>query len=217
MIKAVLFDLDGTLTNSLKDLATAVNFAITKNGYKEQPLEKFNMFVGDGMLKMVERAIEPEKVDDDRLLFLKEEFLGYYSEHFADYTTKYDGVDELLFYLKEKGIKIAVVTNKDTDMAIALLNKVYGDIFDYVIGKQDGVAAKPAPDGAFMAMKALGVTADECLFLGDSGVDMKTAVNSKATAVGVTWGFRSREELLLNGAEYIIDVPSQLHSIIEGK
>lgn len=217
MIKAALFDLDGTLTNSLKDLATAVNFAITKNGYPEQPLEKFNMFVGDGMLKMVERAIAPSTVSDERLLFLKEEFMGYYSNHYADYTTSYDGVPELLIALKNKGIKIAVVTNKDTDMAIALLNKVYGNMFDYVIGKQDGLAAKPAPDSTFMAMKALGVEPDECVFLGDSGVDMQTAVNSGATAVGVTWGFRSKEELMANGAQHIIDVPNELINILEGK
>ncbi len=217
MIKAALFDLDGTLTNSLKDLATAVNFAITKNGYPEQPLEKFNMFVGDGMLKMVERAIAPATVSDEKLLFLKEEFLGYYSKHYADYTTCYNGVPELLATLKNKGIKIAVVTNKDTDMAIALLNKVYGNMFDYIIGKQDGLAAKPAPDSSFLAMKALGVEPSECVFLGDSGVDMQTAVNSGATAVGVTWGFRSKEELMSNGAKYIIDVPNELINILEGK
>ncbi|MBQ7046058.1 MAG: HAD-IIIA family hydrolase [Clostridia bacterium] len=217
MIKAALFDLDGTLTNSLKDLATAVNFAITKHGYPKQPLEKFNMFVGDGMLKMVERAIAPAKVDDERLLFLKEEFLGYYSEHYADYTTNYKGVPELLDSLRKKGIKIAVVTNKDTDMAIALLNKVYGDMFDFIIGKQEGLAAKPAPDSSYLAMKALGVTADECVFLGDSGVDMQTANNCGATAVGVTWGFRSKEELLSNGAKYIIDEAHELLDILEGK
>ena len=216
MVKAVLFDLDGTLTNSLKDLATAVNYAITKNGYPEQPLEKFNMFVGDGMLKMVERAIAPNKLSDQKLVELKDEFLSYYSLHYADYTTKYDGVDELLQYLKSQSIKIAVVTNKDTNMAIALLNKVYGDVFDFVIGKEDGIAAKPAPDGAFRAMEALGVLAEECLFLGDSGVDMQTAVNCGATPVGVSWGFRSKQELKENGAKYIIDTPNELKGIIEG-
>lgn len=215
MIKAVLFDLDGTLADSLIDLADGVNRAIALKGFPTHEVEAFKYFVGDGIPKMIERALPPEHRTEDDINEIKEIFLPYYAVHYADNTYAYEGMPELVNILKAQGFIIAVVTNKEQHMANEVVKSLYGDLFDLIFGKRDGIPAKPDPTAALMAMEELGVKPEECVFIGDSGMDVATAVNSGAVPVGELWGFRKKDELLENGAKYIISKPQELLAIIE--
>lgn len=215
MIKAVLFDLDGTLADSLIDLADGVNRALKAKGYPTHEVEAFKYFVGDGIPKMIERALPPEHRTSDEVNEIKDVFLPYYAVHYADNTYAYEGMPELVNTLKSQGFIVAVVTNKEQAMANEVVTSLYGDVFDLIFGKRDGIPAKPDPTAALMAMEELGVTPNECVFIGDSGMDVATAVNSGAVPVGELWGFRKENELLENGAKYIINKPEELLDIIE--
>ena len=215
MIKAVLFDLDGTLANSLQDLADGVNHALKLHGYPTPETEAFKMFVGDGIPKMIERALPEDQRNADTINLLKGEFLKFYSVHYADNTASYEGVKELITELKKRELIIAVVTNKAQEMADIVVSKLYGDTFKFVFGQRDGVPAKPDPTLTLLAMKDLGVEPDECIFLGDSGVDILTGLNSGALPVGELWGFRGEAELRENGAAHIITKPLELLDILD--
>lgn len=215
MIKAVLFDLDGTICNSLGDLAAAVNYTLTKLGFKTHEVDAYKYFVGNGIPKMLERALPeghktPEDVEKAKAIFMP-----YYKEHSSDLTVKYDGIEELLVELKKRELKIAVCTNKAEPMAKIVVESLYGDVFDEIFGQREGIPTKPDPTLAKLLMKELGVEPEECVFLGDSGVDVKTAVNSGAVAVGELWGYREIEELNENGAEFIIEKPMELLNLID--
>ena len=215
MIKAVLFDLDGTLVNSLVDLANCVNHSLEAKGFATHNTEEFKYFVGDGIPKMIERALPKEYRNEKLVNEVKDIFLPYYAIHYADNTIAYDGMIELVSALKSQGIITAVVTNKEQNMANKVVTKLYGNVFDLVFGKRDGIPAKPDPTAALMTMEKLGVKPCECVFVGDSGVDVATAVNSGAVPVGVLWGFRKEDELIANGAKHVISKPQELLKIIE--
>jgi len=214
MIKAILFDLDGTLVNSLEDLGQATNFSLKKYGYSERSIDEFKMFVGDGIVKMIERALGKSKVSAEKFKLIKESFLEYYNTHYCDKTCFYEGMPELIDSLNKAGMKLAVVTNKVEFMAKIIVNKLFGNSFDVVYGQRDDVPTKPDPTLTLMAMKDLDVVPEECVFLGDSGVDIKTAVNSGALPVGALWGFRGKDELAANGAKFFINKPHELLKII---
>ena len=214
MIKAVLFDLDGTLADSLLDLAASTNYAIGKFGFPAREVECYKYFAGDGMPKMIERALPPTDNGKETVAKILPVFLEYYSSHYCDNTKAYAGVPELITELKREGLFVAVVTNKAEDMALRVVYKLYGDSFDLVIGKREGIPAKPDPAAALLAMNTLGVKPEECVFVGDSITDVKTGVNSGAFPVGVLWGFRERDELVRGGAKAIISTPKELLEII---
>lgn len=214
MITAVLFDLDGTLVNSLGDLSAGVNFVLKENGYPTREKDEFKYFVGDGIPKMIERALPENARKPNIKQRLTEMFLLYYSEHFCDTTYAYSGIPELLSELRKRNMKIAVVSNKAQKMAEAVVNSVFGIKFDYIIGKRDGVAAKPDPAAPLLAAKHLAVNPEQCAFLGDSGMDMAAAVRAKMLPVGVLWGFRKADELNLNGAQKLISEPNELLELI---
>ncbi len=215
MIKAILFDLDGTLADSLIDLADGVNRALEIKGYPTHPVEAFKYFVGDGIPKMIERALPENQRSQEIINEVKAIFMPYYAVHYADNTYAYSGMPELVSSLKAQGFIVAVVTNKEQTMANEVVTSLYGDVFDLIFGKRDGIPAKPDPTAALMAMEELGVKPEECVFIGDSGMDVKTAVNSGAVPVGELWGFRKQDELLENGAKYIISKPEELLDIIK--
>lgn len=215
MIKAVLFDLDGTLVNSLDDLANSVNFVLEEFGFPTHNSEEFKFFVGDGIPKMIERALPPESRDNNTQKKAIEKFFERYSRHCSDLSTAYSGVKELVCALKEKGIKVAVITNKAQELAEKVIFDVYGNMFDIIFGKRDGIPSKPDPTSTLMVMEKLGVNPCECIFFGDSGVDVKTGVSAGAFSVGVLWGYRSAKELKDNGAKFIITKPEELFEIIE--
>ncbi|MBQ4154679.1 MAG: HAD-IA family hydrolase [Clostridia bacterium] len=213
--KAVLFDLDGTLANSLKDLALSTNHVLKKYGFEERPEENFKFYAGDGMAKMIARAMPQERVED-MLQTLLADFLEYYAVHYADNTSPYDGLVELVKKLKESGLKIAVVTNKAQKAAESVVTKLFGDTFDYIMGMRPDIPAKPDPTAVLMVMEELGVKPEECAFVGDTSMDIAAGVNAGAFPVGVLWGFRKREELESAGAKVFANTADELGNILLG-
>ena len=214
--KAVFFDLDGTLADSLVDLAVSTNYVLQKHGFPAQPVPAYQYFAGDGIVKMIERAMPAEAVCEETLCRLKADWLEYYGQHYADHTTAYDGLISLVSELKEKGVRLAVVTNKAQEMAEFVVHKLFGDDFDVVLGLREGLPAKPDPTGIFMTMEQLGVTAEECAFVGDTGMDVSAGVNAGVYPIGVLWGFRKKEELVRFGAKAFASNAAELREILLG-
>ncbi len=215
MIKLAVFDLDGTLCDTIEDLADAVNFALSALGYPIHTSKEYKYMVGHGIPNLVFRALPENRRDDQEVNRAKALMLGYYKDHFVDKTRAYDGILELLLKLKEKGIHIAVCTNKAHNMAVKVIDKLFPSTFDTVIGKSDDRPLKPDPYSVNEIMNRYGVSAEETVFIGDSGVDIKTAINSKAIPIGVLWGFREEKELKENGAEHIAQAPNDIYEIIK--
>lgn len=209
-IKAVIFDVDGTLLDTYRDLANAVNYALSENGLPTHSPEKYKYFCGNGTEKMIERALPEDKRNDGLIAHLKKYYLDYYNKHTGEETFVYDGIKELIATLSDKGIKMGVVSNKIDCMVQQVVPEYFGDCFQFVTGQLDGVPAKPDPALVFKAMEALSVEPSECIFVGDSGVDAMTGKRSGAFMVGVLWGFRDEEELCANGADAIISEPGEL-------
>ncbi len=215
MTKAVIFDLDGTLLNTIDDLSNSVNYVLKKHNYPTFSVEEYKYKVGNGMKKLIERALPKSEKSEEKVEEILAEFMVYYSEHKTDNTAPYKDIETLLITLKQKGIKTAVLTNKAHESAKPLISKYFPELFDVVCGQKQGVPTKPDPTSVFEVMKELDVSADECLYLGDSGVDMQTAENANIFAIGVLWGFRKADELEQNGAKAIIKQPLELLSFIK--
>lgn len=209
MIKAVVFDLDGTLLDTLEDLMDAVNYALNALGYPLRTLSEIRRFVGSGIRILVERSVPagtPPAQTDKALTLFREE----YARCMTNKTAPYSGVKELMRALRDKKIKIGVLSNKHDAAAKELVDGYFGDLTDAVLGQRDGTPIKPAPDGVNDLLKLLDAGKEEALYVGDSDVDMQTAVNAKVRAVGVSWGFRTPEVLRENGAACVIDKPEEL-------
>lgn len=217
MVKAVLFDLDGTLANSLEDLADSTNYALSALGFPIHPIDKYKYFVGDGIPKLIERALPKDSKAPEMQKKCFDIFMEHYREHYHDKTSAYGGIAELLRDLKSRGFKIAVVSNKAQEMAEKVVSKLFGDIFDAVAGKREGFPAKPDPALTLEVVKEIGMTPDCCALVGDSGMDMAAAVNGGLLPIGVLWGFRTKEELITNGAAHIVSSANQILEIIESE
>ncbi len=213
-IKCAVFDLDGTLINTLTDLINSCEYVMKKHNFSRSWSEdNYKKFVGNGNRKLVERAFD-HTLSEEELDICFNEFMEHYNKHFLDNTLPYDGIREQLDILKSKGIKIAVVTNKVEAAAVYILEYFFGKgMFDVIIGQRDGLPAKPEPDGVFLALEEMGCSAEEAIYFGDSNVDMRTAKNAKIEAVAVTWGFRSFEELFAENPEIIIDDPKYIEKL----
>lgn len=209
----VIFDLDGTLLNTLEDLTDSVNYALKLHGYPKRTIEEIRSFVGNGVARLMELSI-PDGRNNPLFEKCLEDFRSHYSGNMRNKTDAYKGIRELLVQLSEKNYKMAIVSNK-FDKAVKGLNQVYfGQYIKVAIGESENVSKKPAPDTVFKALEELGSTADKAVYVGDSEVDVKTAKNSGTVCVGVTWGFRGRKLLEEKGADYIIDKPIELLEII---
>ena len=206
--------MDGTLLNTYEDLANAVNYGLEKSGFPTHDAEKYKYFCGNGTDVMITRALPTEHRDEETLKKVRELYFEYYNAHSGECTRPYDGIPELLTELRAKGIKLGVVSNKIDFMTQIVAKEYFGDVFDCVTGQRVGVPIKPDPAMVFEVMKTFGVTADECIFVGDSDVDALTGKNSGAFMVGVLWGFRDERELMENGADVVISKPSQILSYI---
>lgn len=212
MIKACIFDLDGTLINSIEDLAVAMNQALLKVNKPVHPTDAYFQFVGNGTDMLVKRAL---LFDEEYEAQVKEDFLDYYGKHDDVYTVPYDGINELLNELITQGIKLAIVTNKDQSRMVDIVSKIFPDVPFEIMCGDDKTTIKPDPTKTLHTLSVLGVNQGECLFIGDSDVDMQTGNNAGLGVVGVLWGFRSEEELKKAGADFIISHPIDLLNCIK--
>jgi phosphoglycolate phosphatase len=209
----VIFDLDGTLLNTIEDLTDSVNFALCKYGYPCRKISEIRSFVGNGMLRLMELSI-PEGLSNENYEKCLEEFRSHYSKNMQNKTGMYNGIMELLEELSKEGYKIAIVSNK-FDKAVKVLKLAYfAKYIKVAIGESENINKKPAPDTVFKAIEELDSVPDRSIYVGDSEVDVKTAKNSGIKCIGVTWGFRDRRVLEQEGADFIIDRPEELLKII---
>lgn len=211
MIRCVIFDLDGTLCDTLRDLGEAMNASLRAGGFPEHPIEAYNHMVGSGMLKLVQRALPPDAAQDPETVeAARQREMAYYAEHLLDNTCPYPGVAEAVRALKDAGLALYVVTNKPQPMAQTIADTLFPGCFDAVMGQRPGHGVKPDPWGIGEARRLGGFAREECLFIGDSDVDVMTAHNGGLVCVGVTWGFRGRAELERAGAEIVVDTAAEL-------
>ena len=214
MIDTIIFDLDGTLLNTLEDLMDSVNFALERQGYPLRNLEEIRSFVGNGIRLLVERAVPQEVVGTDTFEVCFKDFCDYYKIHMEDKTAPYDGINDMLSNIKKAGLKTAIVTNKADFAAQELCKRMFGENIDLIVGSSDDRPNKPAPDGAFYAIDTLGSKAENTIFVGDADTDILTAKNAGLKSIGVLWGFRDREIIEAEGAEYIVETVKELEKLL---
>ena len=217
MIKAVIFDLDGTILDTLADLMGAVNGMLRYFGYPEHEDPGFHkLAIGTGMRNYVKKSLPPEvAVCEEKVDVCLTKMREIYAEHTSDLTRPYEGIEELLSKLSEAGIAINVLSNKPNVPTVSLVETWFSHhSFCHVYGEREGVPRKPDPIAALQIAESLGLLPEEMAFVGDSGVDMQTGTNAGMVPIGVLWGFRSREELISNGAVYVAESPEELCTII---
>lgn len=205
----VIFDMDGTLLDTLEDLTDSVNYALNKFGYPLRTLNEIRSFVGNGVKVLMNLSVPNGTSAEDTAKCL-EIYRKNYSENMQNKTRPYEGINNLLKNLKEKGIKLAIVSNKYDSAVKALCKDYYHEFIQVAIGESQGVAKKPAPDSVYAALEQLGSSEEEAIYVGDSDVDVHTAHNAGLKCIGVTWGFRNRDILNAEGADFIIDKPEEL-------
>lgn len=211
--KAVIFDLDGTLLNTLEDLTDAVNHVMRQFNYPEHTIEEIRSFVGNGIKLLIERSL-PYGKDNPEFDKVFSEFKSYYTSHCQIKTRPYDGIMELISSLKEQGYKLAIVSNKNQSAVTELNNIYFSDYISTAIGEKEGVRKKPAPDTVIKALSELGISSDDAVYVGDSDVDRETAKNSDMDCISVTWGFRDRKLLESLKPYAIIDKPAELFNYV---
>ncbi|MDD6276537.1 MAG: HAD-IA family hydrolase [Clostridia bacterium] len=210
--KTYIFDLDGTLLDTLQDLANSVNFAMRNQSYPQRTIDEVRAFIGNGIAKLIERAV-PDGTDEKDCAETLAIFKAHYLEHLADNTKAFDGITEVIDYLKADGCKVAVVSNKANDAAQAVVRDYFGERFDMVVGKMDCFPTKPSPESVFYVIKTLGSDFEDCIYIGDSDVDVETAHNAGLPCIGVTWGNRSKDVLEKSGADFIAEKPDEIISL----
>ena len=211
---SVVFDLDGTLLDTLGDLRDSVNFALQKNNLPERTTEEIRSFVGNGIRLLIELSV-PENTPDEITDKCFQDFKEYYKDHSAILTKPYDHIIDLMKTLKSKGIKIAVVSNKADFAVKTLMEDYFSGLYDCAYGERAGVPRKPEPDGVLDAIKEMGSEIENTVYIGDSEVDVVTSKNAKLPCIAVTWGFRDKKVLEDLNPEYIVDSPKEILNIIE--
>ena len=216
MTKLIIFDLDGTLLDTREDIAGACNHALKICGFPERDLDEYNMLVGRGIYNLFRGALPPESRSDEMVLKMKSHFVPYYNSHICDRTRPYTGIIEMLDELDAAGIAFAIASNKyqeGTEILVEKLLKRYG--FVRILGQRDNKPIKPDPEIIREAMEALpGISAEEVIYCGDSDVDMQTGINAGVKTVGVTWGFRTREELAAYSPWILAENPAEISSAV---
>ena len=211
-MKACIFDLDGTLTNTLESMTYSVNLTLKEMGLSQITKDQSRMFVGNGARVLIEESL---KVSGDPKASRIEEGMKIYGRIFDQnctyHVTHYEGIPEMLKALKDRGIHLAVLSNKPDRQTVKVVKEIFGDnIFDYAQGQKDGIRRKPAPDGVWYLMEQMQVSKEECLYIGDSEVDAATGKNAGLKTIGVLWGFRDRKTLETAGADHLIERPEEL-------
>lgn len=206
MKRLVIFDLDGTLLNTIADLAASTNQALRHFNYPEHPTEAYRFFVGNGINKLFERALPEGERTEQNVLRIRSRFIPYYDQHDTDFSTPYPGIPEILEALQNRGIKLAVASNKYQSATERLITHYFPTLrFEAVLGQREGIPVKPDPTIVNDILQATGIAREEVLYVGDSGVDMQTALHAGVDAVGVAWGFRPHTELEPFHPQAIID------------
>ena len=211
-MKACIFDLDGTLTNTLESMTYSVNLTLKEMGLSQITKDQCRMFVGNGARVLIEESL---KVSGDPKASRIEEGMKIYGRIFDQnctyHVTPYEGIPEMLKALKDKGIQLAVLSNKPDRQTVKVVKAIFGEeLFDYAQGQKEGIRRKPEPDGVWYLMEQMHVSKEECLYIGDSEVDAATGRNAGLKTIGVLWGFRDRKTLETAGADHLIERPEEL-------
>ena len=215
MYKCVIFDLDGTLLDTLDDLWGSVNYALNEFGFPLRTKQEVRSFIGNGVVKLMQRST-PDGTDEKTNKECLDAFRAHYLNHMRDNTAPYEGIIELLEKLKKENIKTAVVSNKLHSAVVGLCDEYFHSLIDEAIGVSVEGERKPSPVNVFKALEKLSVSADEAVYVGDSNVDVETAKNAHLPCIGVTWGFRDRDCLEAEGAEFICDTADEVYKILKG-
>lgn len=214
MYQNVIFDLDGTLLNTIDDLADAANWVCERHGWPTHTVEEYKQLVGNGMAVLAQRFVPADWRTPVRIAQVLGEFMPYYDAHKEDKTAPYPGLPELLSELKGAGVKVAVLSNKAHSLVPDILEHYFPGVFSYAQGALEGQPTKPDPTLLHKLMGEMGATKDNTLFVGDSNVDARTAKNGGLTCCGVLWGFRDREELVREGADFLAEDAGALKKLI---
>lgn len=215
MKRLVIFDLDGTLLNTISDLGAATNHALKESGYPQHNLASYPMFVGNGVTRLIERALPEDVRTPEIITAMREKFREYYDEHMADSTVPYPGIPELLRDLVDMDVKVAVASNKYQQAVEMLVARFFPDIpWSAVEGQKEGVPVKPDPSIVFEILGKVPTRKSKVLYVGDSGVDMETARRACVDSCGVTWGFRPVKELRDTHADNIVNTPDEIINIV---
>ena len=216
MTKAVIFDLDGTLLNTIEDITDSLNIALSACGFRPRTVEETKMYVGSGVKILIQRALSETASTERQFNCVKARYLREYSVRQTVKTKAYGGLITAIDKLRSMGVKTAVLSNKPHQDTLKTVEHFFTlDRFDIVLGQRDGAPAKPDPATLYDIMKTLGAAKEECLFVGDSDVDMNTANNAGIKKIGVLWGFRDRSVLEANNADYIVDTPENIVRIVK--
>lgn len=213
--KAIVFDLDGTLLNTLTDLTVSVNYMLDKFAFPLKSESEIRSYLGNGIRVLVAKSLpETEKSRLDECLAV---FKSHYDVHKDDNTAPYDGIVEMLKDVRAAGLKSAIVSNKYDAAVRQLKEETFSGLIDFAVGERTDLNPKPAPDGVLLALKTLGVSREESVYVGDSEVDLLTAKNSGLNCIAVTWGFRDKQDLINGGAKFIADTPSEILALLKSE
>ena len=215
MYRTVIFDLDGTILNTIDDLADAGNWVCRRNGWPEYTVEEFKAMVGHGIPNLVSRFSPAEQRSPLMLVHTLSQFSEYYGQHNMDKTVPYDGIPALLERLKEAGVRMAVYSNKADEFSRSLAEHFFPGTFDAILGKRPGIPGKPDPEGLRLLMRELRTVPEESALVGDGETDLRSARNAGLRSVAVTWGFRSREALLAEGPDAMAESPEELLTLLQ--
>lgn len=212
-IETIIFDLDGTLLYSLEDITDSVNFAMKKYGFNQYTVPEVKDAIGNGVRFLMER-ITPDDISEDVFENCLKDFKAHYSENMYNRTRAYDGIIEMLKKLRADGYKIAVLSNKFDSAVKALCEKYFGELVDLALGQTESIGEKPSPSGVFEIAKALGTPVENCIFVGDSEVDIQTANNAGIDCISVTWGYKDFKFLYENGASKLVYIPEDILDLL---
>lgn len=213
--KGIIFDLDGTLVNSLEDIADAMNTVLTSHGYPNHTYESYQYFIGSGLRNLVSRSLPETHNSEQDINLCYQLMTSGYSDNCTRKTKAYAGITELLDYLVAHNIKLAVFSNKSDELTKKIVAHLFPGIFDAIVGLRIEALKKPNPAEALSISNSLGLKAEEIIFVGDSGIDMKTAANANMFAVGVSWGYRPEQELIDTGAKFVLQNPLDLIALLQ--